>query len=186
MAESNDEVSKEQVESYVQGLVDTYAKEAFKQYNQPQQEQHQQVRTEREEAAEQLRQTLDPYIRPGLNAAQFAAADVSDKLDFYLKHPDLADIADDVEKMFNDLKGQGRAFPRADIAKFLIGKMATEDPEKFEQRSSSRKKAQLDKLSGATDVGMGSLDRAKNDPVWSNVRNMTLEELEKNLDGVTF
>lgn len=183
--ESAADLSLEKVQEFIKGQVESYAEEAFKSYQVPVPQQ-QQARSQQQEAEEQLRQTLNPYIQPGLNAAQLAAADVNDKVDFYLKRPDLADMSDDVEKMFNDLKSQGRAIPRVDIANYLVGKMANDDPEKFDKRSSARKQAQLDKLSGATDMGLGALDKAKNDPVWSNVRNMPLDELEKALDGVSF
>jgi hypothetical protein len=84
------------------------------------------------------------------------------------------------------LKSQGRAIPREDIKNYLIGKAYSDDPKKFTEAEAQRHKAQMTNANGSVDMGLSALDRAKSDPIWSNVRSMSLDDLEKNLEGITF
>lgn len=196
MAEENvQDLSLEKVQEFIKGQVQTFAQESFQRYEEEgrtKQQQQQSGMTPQQEAQENLRQTLSPFIDPKMNAVQLVAADTSDKVDFYLNYRQYADIAPEVEVMFNELKGQGRAIPRADVAKYIMGNMQDKDPERFDKIVGERKKAQLDRVNSATDMGQGALDKAKNDPVWSQVRlpngdfGMKLEDLERALDGVAF
>lgn len=188
MAEEN-EVDINKVNEYIRDQTQTYVKEALEQYQQqqqpaPQQQNHQGL-TQEQLAQLQLKQMLDPFIQPEVNAAKLAAADVSDKVDFY-SNPENRGYQKEVEEMFTALKAQGRAIPREDIKNYLVGKSYTTDPKKFTEEQEKRHREQMSNAHSATDMGISALDRAKADPVWSNVRSMSLEDLEKNLEGITF
>lgn len=185
MAEEN-EVDINKVNEYIQGVVQESFKEAMASYQaQAQPVTREERLTEQQAANLQLKQMLDPFITPEINAAKLAAADASDKVDFY-RDPRNVQYTDEVEAMFKDLKARGQAIPRNDIKNYLIGKAYSEDPKKFTEAEAARHTQQMDKVNSSVDMGLNAMDRAKADPVWSNVRNMTLEDLEKNLDGVTF
>jgi hypothetical protein len=186
MAEEN-EVDINKVNEYISGVVQESFKEAMAAYEaqRPQPVQTPQGMTQEQAAQLQLKQMLDPFITPEVNAAKFAAANASDKVDFYSKKGN-EQYRDEVEKMFNEQVAQGRALPRQDLKNYIIGKAYGEDPQKFTEAEAQRHKEQLNNVNGSVDVGLNAMDRAKSDPVWSNVRNMTLEDLEKNLEGITF
>lgn len=187
MAEES-EVDINKVNEYITSVVQESFKEAMASYEaqgRQQPQSNQQGLTQEQIAQLQLKQMLDPFITPEVNAAKLAAADASDRVDFY-SNPVNLEYKDEVEKMFAELKQQGRAIPRNDIKNYIIGKTYTENPEEFNRKQSERHKNQLNNANSAVDVGLSAMDRAKSDPVWSNVKNMSLEELEKNLEGVTF
>lgn len=186
MAEEN-EVDINKVNEYITSVTQEAVKEALATYEAQRQPvpQQQQGLTQEQAAQLQLKQMLDPFIQPEVNAAKFAAANASDKVDFYSKKGN-EQYRDEVEKMFNEQVAQGRALPRQDLKNYIIGKAYVEDPKKFTEAEAARHKEQLNNVNGAIDVGLNAMDRAKADPVWSNVRSMSLEDLEKNLEGVTF
>jgi hypothetical protein len=186
MAEEND-VDINKVNEYISGVVQESFKEAMATYEaqRPQPVQQQQGLTQEQAAQLQLKQMLDPFIQPEINAAKLAAADASDKVDFYSKAENRQHQAE-VEAMFTTLKSQGRAIPREDIKNYLIGKAYSDDPKKFTEAEAQRHKEQMNNANSSVDMGLSALDRAKSDPVWSNVRSMSLEDLEKNLEGITF
>ena len=185
MAEQ-EELDLAKVQEFIKGQVETYAKEVFAtQAPQVQPQVHQGAISAEEQARRQLQEVLTPFIKPGLDAANLQSADTRDYVDFY-SDPAVRSEKETVEKMFDELKNNGRPLPRRDIYDYLQGKLYRENPEEFNKKVSERKKQQLDAASGSIDMGAGALDRARNDPVWSNVKNMSLEDLEKALDGVTF
>lgn len=186
---AEDEVDINKVNEYIRDQTQTYVKEALAQYQaeqQPvQQQQNSQGLTQEQLAQLQLKQMLDPFIQPEVNAAKFAAANANDKVDFYSK-PGNRQYEAEVEKMFNEQVAQGRALPREDLKNYILGKSYSENPKKFTEEQEARHKEQLNNAYSATDMGIAALDKAKADPVWSNVKNMSLEDLEKNLEGITF
>lgn len=185
MAE-NEELDLAKVQEFIKGQVETYAQEAFKQYQPPATPQ-QQGMSQEQQAQLQLKQMLDPFITPQVNAAQLMAADAKDSAQFYANADNLA-MREDVEKMFNELKESGRAIPRADIKRYLIGKEYEADPVKFTEKQHEKAKADTKNIESATDFGQGALDRARSDPTFGNgnVWNMPIEDLEKALGGVSF
>lgn len=184
MAEQNEELDLAKVQEFIKGQVETYAREVFATQAPPAQQQPQTISAE-DQARQQLQAAITPFIKPGLDAAQLQAADTRDYVDFY-SDPAVRSEKETVEKMFDELKNNGRPLPRRDIYDYLQGKLYRENPEEFNKKVSERKKQQLDSAAGSVDMGAGALDRARSDPVWSNVKNMSLEDLEKALDGVTF
>jgi hypothetical protein len=192
MAETDNDSQQNQpdidyVNAFLKDRVETYAAEYFKEHLPQQTVQPQQ--TEEDATRNNLKQILEPFIRPDLDAAKMVAADSRDYVDFY-GGKDGKDISDGekdaVEAMFNNLKEKGRPLPRRDIYDYLQGKLSREKPEEFTRRHTDRQKRQLETANGAVDIGFAAIDRAKNDPVWSNVRSMSLEELGNNLEGVAF
>lgn len=184
--EENEALDLAKVQDFIKGQVETYAQEAFKQYQPPVQQQQSGL-TQEQQAQLQLQQMLEPFIAPRVNAAQLAAADAKDNSSFY-SNPENLSMRDDVEKMFNELKEAGRAIPRVDIKRYLLGKEYETDPVKFTEKQKERQKSQVKTAEGAIDFGQGALERAKNDSVFGNgnVWTMPLEDLEKALQGVTF
>jgi len=141
--------------------------------------------TQEQQARQQLQDLITPFVKPGMDAVQLVSADTRDYVDFYSEDR-VKDDKDAVEKMFNELKGAGRPIPRRDIYDYLQGKLHRENPEEFETKVKARKQKQLEAVSGSIDFGASAADRAKNDPIWSNVRNMSVDDLGKALEGVTF
>jgi hypothetical protein len=183
---NNEELDLAKVQDFIKGQVETFAKEVFEKQAPQVQPQGQQQLTQEELARRQLADIITPFVKPGMDAVQLAAADTRDYVDFYQDASIDQSDKDAVEKMFNELKQAGRPLPRRDIYDYLQGKMSREKPEEFSKKITERQKRQLDKAQGATDFGFGAIERAKNDPVYSNIKNMSLDELEKALDGVTF
>lgn len=186
MAEEN-EVDITKVNEYITSVTQEAVREALATYEAQRQPVYQpQPGLTQEQAAQlQLKQMLDPFIQPAVNDAKLAAADTSDKVDFYSK-ADNRQYQAEVEEMFGKLKAQGRAIPREDIKNYLIGKAYSDDPKKFTEAEAARHKEQMSNANSSVDFGTNAMERAKSDPVWSNVRAMSLEDLEKNLEGVTF
>jgi hypothetical protein len=186
MAES-EEVDIAKVNEYVKGLVDTHVQDALKQYQPPVQQTQQQQLSQEQAAQLQLQQLLEPFIAPRVNAAQLTAADARDMSSFYSDSDNLS-MKDEVEKMFDELKTAGRAIPRADIKRYLLGKEYEADPIKFTEKQQERRKSQVRTAESAIDMGQGSVERAKADATFGNgnVWTMPLEELEKALQGITF
>jgi hypothetical protein len=176
------------VQDFIRGQVETFAKEAFDKHAADLPTTQPAVRQTREEAArQQLRSVLEPFIKPEIDTIRVEAADTRDYVQFYDSNSGV-DTSDReaVEKMFLELKQKGRPIARQDIYDYLQGKKAREKPEEFTKSMNERRKQQTERASSAADVGLAALDRARNDPVWSNVRNMPLADLEKALEGVTF
>jgi len=185
--DSNEELDLAKVQEFIKGQVDTYAQEAFKQYQQPVVQPQQGGLTQEQQAQLQLQQMLEPFIAPRVNAAHLTAADARDTASFY-SDPSNLEMKDEVEKMFEELKTAGRAIPRADIKRYLLGKEYEADPVKFTEKQTERRKAQVKAAEGALDIGQGGLDRNRNNPllVGQDLWTMPLEDLEKALQGVTF
>lgn len=189
MAESNEnqntnqaDVDLAKVQDFIRGQVQQYAQEIF---NQASPAQPQRLTAE-EDARRRLGDALDPFIAPGIHAANLNAADAKDYIDFYLSEPSAVADKEQVEVIFRDQINKGRPLPRKDIYQYVLGKQALADPEAFGKKLSSRQKKQIADAESGADVGLAALDRARTDPVWSNVRNMGAEELRKALDGITF
>lgn len=174
------------VQEFIKGQVQAYAQEAFDQAAATRLPQQQHRLTAEEDARKRLNDALDPFIRPGLDTANLNAADAKDYVDFYLNEPTALADKERVETIFREQASKGRPLPRKDIYQYVVGKRALEDPEGFNKMISARQKKQVAHVEGAVDVGLSAIDRARSDPVWSRVREMSAEELRNHLDGITF
>lgn len=139
-----------------------------------------------EQARKQLQEVIDPFIKPGLDDAKFQAADARDYVDFYQGNDLALEYKTEVEDAFNKAREQGRALPRKDILRWLVGREATEQPDKYTERQQARAKRELDRASNAADFGVGSAAKEKADTTFANFSSLTLDEMEKALDGVVF
>ncbi len=187
MPESNEELDLAKVQEFIKGQVETYAREIFDKQPAPQPQSV--TNSDQEEAARrQLQEVLTPFIQPGLSAVQLSVADVKDEASFYRSFDGNDEEKVEIEKMFEQLKTAGRPLPRQDIKDYLDGKLARQNPDDFIKKTSERRKKQIDNVGSAVDFGIGALDRAKADPVYSKdaLAKMPLDELAKALEGVTF
>ena len=186
---TSEDLDLAKVQDFIKGQVETFAKEAFEKQTSQRQSQPTLVQTgqptQEELAHRQLQDVLTPFIKPGFDAMRLETADTRDFVDFY-NNPNVQEDKEAVEAMFQDLKQKGRPLPRQDIYDYLQGKMAREKPQEFNKKITERQRRQTESAISGVDVGLAGLDRARNDPTWSNVRNMPLAELEKALEGVTF
>ncbi len=139
------------------------------------------------EDGDQLRDVLSPYIEPGINAATLEARTAKDYASFYRGNPSVtAEQEAEVEKRFDALVKAGRATSRADIYDHMVGQEYKNDPAKFLEKQAERKKVDLEKASDASDFGVGALTRAKENALFENFADNSIEDMEKKLEGVTF
>src|SRR5262245_52849172 len=131
---------------------------------------------------QQLTEVLIPYLAP----VMLEVADGKDYTTFYRRNADAMEYEEQVEQMFTDLKKQGRAVSRQDILDVLRGREFRADPDKFSEKHTAKRKEQLERAESSSDFGASAHVRAKNDPVWSNFGSLSVEEMEKALDGITF
>ncbi len=177
---TNDISTFEQVQALIKGQVDDYLKEQ-QSIPTPQQQQ-----SEQDKATQQIRDLINPFVKPDLDEARFVAADAKDFVSFYNNNEDALLYKDDVEKSFELMKKAGRPTTRADILNYLVGREYREQPDKFKERETAKQKRQVERADGAIDFGGGSINRAKSDPTWSNFNKLSIEDMEKALDGITF
>ena len=184
------ELTREQVQDFIKGQVETYAKEVLEKYNVDNAVTHPPQKSAEEQARDNLRNIIDPFIKPGLNNLQTEVLDVKDSSQFYSSFDGTDEEKQAIETMFTNLKNQGRPIPRQDIKDYLDGKLAREKPDEYEKRTKEKRERQTSKLNGAGDFGSGSIDRGRantnprytSDDLWK----MPMDELEKVMAGVTF
>jgi hypothetical protein len=155
-------------------------------YIEQQQRQQQRDVNPQEVARRQMGDTVRSFVGQDIDEAKFIAADARDYTRFYKSNPLAGEYEAEVEDTFTKLKDAGRATTREDILRYIVGKQAVDEPDKFTERQTARGKAALERANAATDFGSGSLDKARNDPKWTNFSELSIEEMEKALDGVTF
>lgn len=165
------------VNAHIKGQVETYFNEMKSREALP---------TQQTEQKDQLKDLIAPYIDPGMNQARFDGADAKDYVKFYTQNHDVAEYNDEIEKMFKGLADAGRATSRTDILHYLRGKEYSTDKDKFVEKITAKQKEQVEKAKGAVDIGQSSVDRARNDPIFATFDKLSLEEMEKALDGVVF
>ena len=173
--------------------LDSYLAEQFNQHFDKRKQELQQVsqtpqKTQQQDIQDQFKQAINPLIEPSLNEARFTAADAQDYVKFYTNNPEAMVHQEKIEKIFTTLKEAGRATIRADVLKYSYGDDFVKDPDKFIEGYNERKKKQLERVESASDFGAGSLSKVKDHPVYNqeNFSKLTVEEMEKALDGVTF
>lgn len=181
---TNNDFSLEQVQDFIKGQVEVFVKENLEQQGATRQ-QPQTTSTDEQRLQQQIQQQINPFIQPGIDAAKLTAADAKDYVSFY-DSPEKLEEKTEIEQMFKTLLDAGRPIPRSDIYDYLQGKKYRENPETFLKSKGEKRQQQLDRASSAVDIGFSAIDRARNDPKWSNVKSMPLDELTAALDGVTF
>ena len=175
----NQDTDFDKVTSFVKDLVNQYAADAIKTAQQP-------VVNQADQQRQLLRDTLQPVIGQDIANANFAAADAKDYVSFYTGDPLAMEYRDEVEAAFNQAKENGHPLPRSEVLRWVIGKERLTDQKKFNERETVRQKAQLDRAERGVDTGAGSLNRAKDDPTFANFDKLSLEDMEKALEGIVF
>lgn len=134
----------------------------------------------------QLQELINPFIQPALNQATFEARDAKDEASFYRKHPEASDRSDEIEKTFTALAKSGRATTRESVNTYLEGQEAQADPTAYAAKVTERSKAAQQRLAASTDIGALALARDQDAGRLRDFENMTVEEMETAMKGVTF
>ena len=182
MAEETSDFEK--VQSFIKEQVQTYFDDI--RAKEPPLKQPQITSTEQEQAHKQAGDFIKQFVDSDINDAKFVAADARDYADFYMNNPLAGDYKDDVEKTFKVLKDAGRPTTRNDILDYVRGRQMRTDPENFTKGEKARQAKQLERAESAGDFGASATARAKADAVWSNFESLSVADMEKALDGVTF
>lgn len=185
-AEETDDLAK--VQDFIKSQVETYFQEQVQKTPAIQQVERQTARESEDAAQKQLRELISPFVDPALNEARLTAADSMDYVKFYTNNPEAAEYQEAVEKTFEALKKAGRPLPREDILAHTIGKEYRTAPEKFTEKLSAKRQAQLERAESASDIGGMSTSRAKNDGTFGEGKfdKLSVEDMEKALEGITF
>lgn len=182
-ADQTDDMLKAQ--RLIKSIVDTTLAEQRAQEDGRQQQREAPV-VDEDEGRKRFKEMLDPYIRPEVNQARLESMAAVDESRFYRKHPEAVEYEDQVEKIFNESMKRGQPWQREDIHKYLVGKEATENPEKFVEKMTERKQRQLREAEYAGDMGAGGMQRSRDESRFKDFKSKTLEEMEKDLEGITF
>lgn len=129
---------------------------------------------------DEVGELISGYVKPETEKLSLAIADTKDHNLFYQQHGNISDEEKaEVESIFNDRMKRGRPEPRSEIYQYLYGKKAMERDKKEREEDTKRK------ASEASDAGISGLAKIVSE---RNVdpRDMSLEELEKALEGITF
>lgn len=194
MAEEQDE-QIQRVQEFIKGQVKTYFDEqvadasakAQQQWQQNTQQWQQNNMTPQQQAYQQAGQFIKQFTDPDVSAAHFKADDSRDYVDFYMSNPLAHDYKDQVEQAFNTMKEAGRPTTRADVLRYLRGREMEQDPSGFADREKQRQSRQLDRATSASDIGAMALARGQRDAeTFGGFDNLSVEEMEKRLDGITF
>ena len=179
------EQQQKQLDDYINTQFDTYFDQKKGELNRPE------VRTQSN--SDTARQQIDelivkPFIQPSIDEVRLLAADAQDYAKFYTNNATAVEYQEPVEKAFEVLKKAGRPTTRADIFAYLQGQEYQKNPDEFIQKAGEKKKAQLEKANSAADLGVGSLERARSDPVYGAeaFSKLTSDEMAQKLDGITF
>jgi hypothetical protein len=129
-----------------------------------------------------IKEMVDPIYRNELESIRLEARAARDEATFYRKHPEAVDIADDLEKLFVESANNGRPTSREALYDFYNGREQRMNPEKYE----ARRKAQLERASAASDIGSGSNGKEKAGITIDDFKSLSLEDMERALEGVTF
>lgn len=175
---AEDFTDKDAVDAYIKQQFESFAAERDAAMQQRQQQPPQQM----DEVQQNVRQIVDPIYRPDIDQARLVAADAKDHVAFYRRHPEAVDLSDKVEALFEDAVKNGRPTAREALYKYALGDLASTEPEKFAERQ----KMQLRQAEQAADLGAGGTGKNRNEGTLDDLKAMTLEDMEKALDGVTF
>ena len=134
----------------------------------------------------QLQDLINPFIKPAIDRATFEARDAKDLATFYHKHPSAAGRSEAIEEAFIEQAKAGRATTRESLNTYLEGKEAQADPTAYAAKITERVKADQDRLSASTDIGSMAVAREQDASRLKAFENLSLEEMETALKGVTF
>lgn len=181
-SESSNDFDK--VTGFIRDQVKAYIGEL--QAQQPQQQQQPQFDQRQYEQNKLIAETIGPVVGPALQQAQHAAVSAEDEVRFYRENPEALEHSEAVEKLYSELRQQGRLIPRKDLYDAILGREFRADPDKFMEKQQQRKKAQTERAEMSTDFGAAMMSKVKADNKWSKFEDLSVEDMEKALDGITF
>lgn len=142
--------------------------------------------TQQGQESDQLRDIINPYLKPDIDSLRGETAALRDENTFYRKTKGAEEYEEQIEATFQQLTAAGRPMARSDIYRYLVGKMAVDEPEKFTERQNARQQRQLQTAQGAVDFGFNGVGRQEEINKFKSFDKLSVEEMEKALDGVTF
>lgn len=189
MAEANNTNTDSQVDV---GALQDWMKNEVKQYfdeqwsTANQQRQQQQSVDTFQQQRKQAGDFVKELVKDDLDQVKITAADAKDEVRFYRANPDAIDYEQQIEDLFTAAIKAGRPMTRQDILYYVQGKEAQTEPDKYAERMKARQQRQLQHAEGAVDIGAAALNKAKTDDTWVNFDKLSLEDMEKALEGITF
>jgi hypothetical protein len=192
MAEEAEDVNQlERVQQFIKGEVQQYLQQSQQDTAQQQAVAQQQYAAQQQQAVNpqqaaynQVNQFVRGIVQPDIQDAKFAAADAVDRSNFYSTHPLAREYEKEVEEAYKTMVQMGRPTMRADVLRYLRGKEADTDPDAFLKKEQARTKVRSTAFAG--DMGADAVTREKSDQLFENFDKLSVEDMEKRLDGVTF
>lgn len=180
--EINDKEEKEAVDKYIADRVKTNVADFMEEYNKQSARKSVDVEDETKRQHKQVEAFLDPIYGGKINQANFKADSAMDYANFYIGNDLALEYKDQVETIFRQTADAGRPMDRASILRYLVGREALDEPEKYQTRADERKKKQLQKAESAIDhVEAG---RLRGETQFKDFSSLSVEEMEKVLEGV--
>ena len=136
--------------------------------------------------SEEVRNALNPFIQPGIDDAKFRGDDAKDYASFYMRHPEALANQEEVEKMFTSLAQAGRGTTREDINRYIQGKKYLDNPTAFIDSEMERRKKELEALESSTDMAANGIARNAKVVSSEDFGKLSIEEMEKEMEGYTF
>lgn len=181
MAEEQEADQLAKVQEYIRGEVNQYLQQTAA--NMPVQ---QPTMTPQQAAYNQVGQYINHFTQPGIQYAQHVAADAKDYSDFYARHPEAREYQDQIEQTFQVLAANNRPTVRDDCYRYVRGRELEADPQAFLTKERQRQERALERANYAGDMGAGSVGKEKADALFANFDQLSLEDMEKRLEGITF
>lgn len=168
---------RSETEKHFNSLYESRSRDNRQQDPQPQ-------RNDQDDAKRQLKEFIDPIIKPDIDETRLIASDAKDEARFYRKNPDALELEEQIEQAFDRLVKANRPTSREDIYKYIIGQNYTSDRDRFIDSALSKRQAQLDKASAAADMASGGVSRKEMESGRESFSKLSVEEMEKALEGV--
>lgn len=139
---------------------------------------------------------MGDLIAPYFQRANLQAAAADDKAEFYSSYSIVKDgdeeedeqsvsrsMRKDIEKTFTQLMKEGRPQTREAIYHYLLGKSVATDKKKFMERSSTKKKQEMDQAKAGADISGSSAAQSLS---VSQMWNMPMDKMSEALTDSTF
>lgn len=187
MAEENETPDMDKINEYIEGVTkaafDKHKEDVIRAYEASRQATQQPDVTE--QGRKQIREIIDPIYGNDIANAQLTSADAKDYTKFYRTNPDASDYEDKIEEVFENTKKQGRPLPRQEIYDYIVGKEFRTNPDEFTKKRQAKREKDLERAGAGADFASYE-SKAKVDPTWSKFDTLSIEDMEKALDGMTF
>jgi len=190
VTDNTDQNQLARVQEYIRGEVQQYLQgqqqQAQQQYAQQAAQQQQGQLTPQQQAYQQVGQFVRHFVQPDIDQAKFAAADATDRANFYISNPLAKEYEQELEETYATMVQLGRPTVRADVLRYIRGKEYEANPQKFLEKEKEREKRRIQHVSYASDIGASAISRERVDQLFTDFDKLSLEDMEKRLDGVTF